>query len=209
MKGNVSIMKMTQAYLIGWIVTLIGLLGLVTSNVLVRWLVWRYLWPAFIVLIGVLFLIIYGKSNEILHATRSRGLFLGLLFCMYGLFFYITLLLELRWTFILIALFAIIGGGGATAFIGGEDRRDSKEFDFTNIMGKFIGATDETKIEEIIIKPMGILGLFSLLQLTLSYVGGSYGGSLYPLVLVLTGTSILRSLNNYKLRKLSTDDDRI
>ena len=90
---------------------------------------WKYFWPVLILFTGIIFTKLY-LDPKVTSSQKVLGIFLGGTLIFYSLFFYLTILLELRWTFLLIFLVIILGATTGLQGIGTEERKRQRKYGY-------------------------------------------------------------------------------
>jgi len=194
-------MNFRQGKIIGYGVVLIGLMGLLTGTGEISFTFWRYIWPFIIIAVGLGFVVVYLVHYQLPALQRKVGLLLGIGFFIYGILFYVTFIFDLRWTFLLFLLFVISGGGA----VFGEEAGGDEDSGILTLQPSSYSKYDsldlkETRVEEILTFPAGLLGIFSVYYLTFSYINENYGSFIYPVALVLWGLYLIHRLKKYEKR---------
>ncbi len=226
----------------GWFMIINGIFGLILNLSFLKLEYEKYIWPFFIVGVGLLYIIINLYSNYTGGREKLKGLIIGTFFSFYGLFFYITLIFNLRWIYITFLLFCLAGGGSVIKGSGGKgDKAEEYSGDFgehhreqtvsdqfserelileqdkevqggeknlklvqkkLKIKKRAAEQTGNYRINKFVLNIIGLVGLFSVFYLTLSYGyhTENYTGNLYPLVLLLSGIYILKKAAELKRR---------
>jgi len=201
-----------RIYLLGILLSVVGMMGITTNYGHARLEIWKYVWPFFIIGIGLLLAMLCVLNVSLQESQRKSGFIMGLFFFIYGIFFYITLLFNISWIFILLLL--VVTFLGCSATLGGSKTQGSYQ---NREPGELSSGAEKTeknlnyamalifkyRTREILIVPISILGLFSISYLTISYINETYGTFIYPSALLLTGLYLIKK--TYSLRKYTID----